>query len=245
MLSSKINNCGTSKTKNIPFSNGMLYNELDKKLLFCSLRHRFQSFLFSNSFPNSWKTQFPGVFLRLLLNKLNFPTSSVSIVPCSTKTFLSRRGQVENENDCTWEECLAGTLDLVMSLALNRQKDQGWCPREQGVWGGLPHPTPIWHKNSLPYIRSVPILTRVSTKILGSGRSQETTAITFLASLNLLNHLPGGYSTFSYFIAWTLAIIKIILKALTEDWTKSLPQCLQQNHYVPKQFKLSSAFTFK
>lgn len=75
---------------------------------------------------------------------------------------------------------------LLMSLPLNRQGAQGWCPEEQRLWGALLHPAPIWHGNPLPYIKSVPILTGVSTKILGSGHSQETTAIKFLASLNLL-----------------------------------------------------------
>lgn len=140
----------------------------------------------------------------------------------------SQRGQAEN--DCTWEECLGGIGDLVMSLALNWPEAQGWCPEEQCLWGGLPHPASVWHGNPLPYLGSVPILTRVSTKILGSAHSQETTTIKSLASLNLLNHLPGGYSVFSYFVAQTLAIIKIIWKALTGDWTKSLPQSWQQNH---------------
>lgn len=125
----------------------------------------------------------------MLLNKLNFPTSAVSIVPCSTKTSLSQRGQAEK--DYSWEECLAVKGDLVTPLALNRREAQGWYPEEQWLWGGLPHPTPVQHGNPLPYIRSVPILTGVSTKILGSAHSQETTAIKFLASLNSLNHLPG------------------------------------------------------
>lgn len=63
--------------------------------------------------------------------------------------------------------CLTGTEDLGTSLAFNWQKAQGWCPREQGLWGALPHPAPVWHRNRLPCIRSVSILTRVAMKIFG------------------------------------------------------------------------------
>lgn len=115
-----------------------------------------------------------------------------------------------------------------MPLALDRQESQSWCPEEQWLWGGLAHSAPIWHRNPLPYIRSIPILMAVSTKILGSGHCKETTIIEFLARRNSLNHLPGGYSAFSYTVAPTPATIKIILKALTEDGNKSLPQSLQQ-----------------
>lgn len=33
--------------------------------------------------------------------------------------------------------------------ALNTKKAQGWCPREQRLWGGLPHPAPIGKSPSL------------------------------------------------------------------------------------------------
>lgn len=62
MLSSKINKCGMGKTKNIPFSNGMLYNELDKELLFCSLRYRFQEFSVLRQFPKFLKDMVPRTF---------------------------------------------------------------------------------------------------------------------------------------------------------------------------------------
>lgn len=32
---------------------------------------------------------------------------------------------------------------------VNTKRAQGWCPRAQRLWGGLPHPAPIWKSPSL------------------------------------------------------------------------------------------------
>lgn len=77
----------------------------------------------------------------------------------------------------------------------------GWFTPSHSHWAQKP-----------PFLQqSIGIFTGDSTKIWGCGHSQEATATKFLASFNLLNHLPGSYSVL-YFVAQTQAITKIILK---------------------------------
>lgn len=128
----------------------------------------------------------PQELLRLFLNKLNFPALPVSTVPWSTEASVTK----EEEHRMTVHG-RGAQLGWRFGDApdLNGKKAQGWCPREQRLWGGLSHPAPTWKS---PSLHQCPQFDWVSVKILGSRRSQETPAIKFLASLYLLNHLPGG-----------------------------------------------------
>jgi len=51
-----------SKTKNIPFPNGMLYNELDKKLFFLFSMTQISEFAILHQFPEFLKDMVPRSF---------------------------------------------------------------------------------------------------------------------------------------------------------------------------------------
>lgn len=108
-----------------------------RNCFFCSPRHKISRVFYSPPVSQIPERHGSQEFLRLLLNKLNFPASSVSIVVCSTKTSLSQGGQAEN--DCRREERLAGAGNLVTTfLALNWQEAEGW-------WSGcgVVYPIPL------------------------------------------------------------------------------------------------------
>lgn len=81
MFSSKTNkNCRMSKTKNIPFFKWDALEWAGQEKVFLFSKTQISEF----SVPERHGSQ---EVLRLLLNKLNFPTLPVSIFPCSTKNF--------------------------------------------------------------------------------------------------------------------------------------------------------------
>lgn len=218
MLSSKIN-CKISKTKNVPFFKG---DDVEKQLLSCSLRHRSQSSYspLVSQIPQRHGSQ---ELLRLLLNKLNFPASPVSAVPRPTKAPWPKRTNTE------WP-CMEGVPSwdrrFAVSLPRMRKGLRAGAPGRRDC--GVVYPILPPFGNPLPSI-SVPILTGVSMKIFwGLDTPKKPQLLNFWPALSYW--IICQVAAFFSFVAWTLAIIKTILEALTEHWFKSFPQSLTQNH---------------
>lgn len=131
-------------------------------------------------------SQIPGSFWGCSLISSIFQLRLLALCHVLQKLHWPR-GQAGN--DCAWKGCPAGTGDLVMPLPWTGKRLRAGAPGSRGC--RVLYPILLPFGNPLPCI-SVPVLAGVSVKILGSRHSQENPAIKFLASLNLLNHLPGG-----------------------------------------------------
>lgn len=122
--------------------------------------------------------------------------------------------------------CVEEGQEIWWCPCLEDEKGSGLVPQGAEAVGWF---TPSCSHLEIPFPPSVsPFWLRNSMKILGSRHSQETPAIKFLATL--IYWFICQVAAFFCFLARTPAIIKIILEALTEHWSKSFPQSLQQNH---------------
>lgn len=127
-----------------------------------------------------------------------------------------------NTSDCVWKR----DRRFGDAPALKMKKAQGWCPREQRLWGGSPHPAPIWKS---PSLHQCPHSHWESPwRLWGLDTPKKPQPLNFWPAL--IYWFICQVAAFFYFLARTPAIIKIILEALTEHWSKSFPQSLQQNH---------------
>lgn len=160
--------------------------------------------------------------LRLFL-KLNFPASPASTVPHSPKASLTK----EDEHGMTvhGRGAQAGTGDLVMPLPWTGKRLRAGSPGSRNC--RVVYSILLPSGNPLPSI-SVPIFIKSPWWFWGLDTPKQPQPLNFWPAL--IYWIICQVAAFFYFVAWTLAIIKIILEALTEHWWKSFPQSLQQNH---------------
>lgn len=171
----------------------------------------------------------------MLFLKLNFPASPVNTVPCSTKAPLTK----EDEHGMTVHERNTQLgQEIWWCPCLEHEKGSGLVPQGAETVGWF---TPSCSHLEIPFPPSVSLFLPESPRRFGGlDTPKKPQPLNFW--LALIYRIICQVAAFFYFVAQILAITKIILEALMEHWCRSFPQSLQQNHWIPKQFTLSSAF---